>query len=153
MEALSSLTPWSQLIVSWSSQLLDRRPGPHLCLCLSFMGQHKLSIKQDSQTVGGTLGDVEDVGGWTRDDWASAVSSVHLHMAQCPGSAVLNDKSPASPSSQTDTPLQTPLHTQTVRTFWGHNHIDTHYIYTGKHAQNQAQSTFTGRHTHLLHFA
>lgn len=53
------------------------------------MGQHKLSIKQDSQTVGGTLGDVEDLGGWTRDDWASAVSSMHLHMAQCPGSAVL----------------------------------------------------------------
>lgn len=42
---------------------------------------------------------VEDVGGWTRDDWASAVSSVHLHMAQCPTRTVLNDKSPAFPSS------------------------------------------------------
>lgn len=76
-----------------------------------------------------------DVGGWTRDDWASAVSSVHLHMAQCPTSTMLNDKSPASPSSQTDTPSQTPpslclniyTHTHTVR-----NHT-TAYVHKCAH--------------------
>lgn len=153
MEALSSLTPWSQLIVSWSPQLLDRRPGPYMCLFLCFMGQHELSVRQDSQTVGGTWG-----GGWrcgSVDEgwWASAVSSLHLHMAQCPGSAVLNDNSPASPSSQTDTPLQTFLHTTCAHILRAQPGQHTLYIHTYKHAQNQAQSTFTGRDTHLLHFA
>lgn len=42
----------------------------------------------------------EHVGGWTGKDWASAVSSMHSHMAQCPSSTMLNDKdSPSSPSS------------------------------------------------------
>lgn len=97
-----------------------------------------------------------DVGGWTRDDWASAVSSVHLHMAQCPTSTMLNDKSPASPSSQTDTPSQTPpslclhiythTHTQRTTTPWR--------TYTSVHTQpKHAQSTLAGRHAHLLHFA
>ena len=51
--------------------------------------------------MGGMLGGVGvvDVGGWTRDDWASAVSSVHLHMAQRPTSTTVNDKSPAFPST------------------------------------------------------
>lgn len=30
-----------------------------------------------------------------REDWASAVSSVHSHMVQCPGSTMLNDKEPS----------------------------------------------------------
>lgn len=141
MEAFSSFTPsftpCSQLIeITMETWLLDRRPGPYLCLCLCFMGQPELSVRQDSQTVGGTpRGGGEDVGGWTRDGWASAVSSVHLHTAQCPGSTVLNDKSPASPSSQTGTPLQTPLHAQPVHAFWGRHHANTHCMYTGKHAQ------------------
>lgn len=79
----------------------NRPPGPCLCLCLCFTGQQELSVRQDRQAVGGMLGGfgVMDVGGWTRDDWASAVSSVHLHMAQCPTSTMLNDKSPAFPST------------------------------------------------------
>lgn len=39
--------------------------------------------RRDARGVGD-----EDVGGWTREDWASAVSSVYSHMAQCPSSTM-----------------------------------------------------------------
>lgn len=154
---LCAAPSWTPAKITMESRLRHRRPGPYLRLCLCFMEQRELSVRQDSQTVGGTprKGGVEDVGGWTRYDWTSAVSRMYLNMAQCPSSAVLNDKSLASPSSQTETPLQTPLYTHTQAHMHARTHTkththknthlcthkgaDIHCIYAGKQAQNHAQ--------------
>lgn len=105
-----------------------------------------------------------------REDWASAVSSVHSHMVQCPGSTMLNDKEPSlsiiiDRHTFTDTSVCLCMCTHRCVHTHKHTHTDLHafsdmqdtstqpYIYTSMHTQKHAQSTFTGRHTHLLHFA
>lgn len=142
----------------------DRRLGLCLRLYVCFAGQQELSVRKERQAAVGGWGGWSwrvwgvDVGGWTRDDWASAVSSVHLHMAQCPTSTMLNDKSPASPSSQTDTPSQTPpslcLHIYTHTHTHAQRATTPRRMYASVHTQpKHAQSTLAGRHAHLLHFA
>lgn len=74
----------------------------NVCVCASASWDNKsCQSHRDRREREGCLGvGAEHVGGWTRKDWASAVSFMHSHMAQCPSSTMLNDKdSPSSPSS------------------------------------------------------
>lgn len=120
----------------------------HVCVCAS---ASRDNTSRQSERIGG-----EREGCWGGlgmrmwEDWASAVSSLHSHMVQCPSGTMLNDKEPTLY-------IAIGRHTFTDTSVWLHPFSDmpntTAYIYTSMHTQKHAQSTFTGRHTHPLHFA
>lgn len=156
----------SQLIIRAKTVMKTWLPTDvldHVCVCASASRDNK---SRQSERRGGEREGCW--GGWTREDWASAVSSVHSHMAQCPSGTMLNDKEPSPLHHHRQTHLYRHLclsvDLHTYRCVHTHGDPRAHfqictiqphqpYIYTSMHTQKHAQSTFTGRHTHLLHFA
>lgn len=124
-----------ELIINTKTVMKTQLPTDvldHVCVCASASRDNKGCL---SKARAGT----EDVGGWTREDWASAVRAVLSHMAQRPRSTMLNDKEPSL----------SPLH-------HGRTHLYTHLclqIYSHAHVHTHTQTkTPPPTHTHTKNF-
>lgn len=146
----------------------DRCPGPYPCLCLCFMGQEP-SVSKARRGEEGMLGGLgmrmwEGGQGKTGSQLSALCTDIWLSVlvALCE-----KTKGPPSPSSQRDTPFEKPL--TVCRSSHMYMRAYTHtgqcahfqicmiqpqsYTYIQVCRQKHTQSTFTSRHTHLLHFA